>query len=116
MYLHNDCVVAQTLLLCTSVLRYLGNRMLKYVAKITYNSKELVVSFNTRDYLSKIWINVEAYPKESAKNKSNLFYFATVFQIRIRKFLGLPNSDPNPLVWGSDPNSDPDPPIVKKKY
>jgi len=33
--------------------------------------------------------------------------------VPIRKFVGLP--DPDQLVRGADPDSDPDPPVIKQK-
>ncbi len=39
--------------------------------------------------------------------------FETVLRIRIHMFLGLP--DPDSLVRGMDPDSDPDPSIVMQK-
>ncbi len=36
-----------------------------------------------------------------------------VFRIRIHKFLGLPDLDPDPLVRGMDPDLDPS--IIKQK-
>jgi hypothetical protein len=36
-------------------------------------------------------------------------------QIRIRKFLSLPDSEPSPLVGGMDPTTGPDPSIIKQK-
>ncbi len=49
--------------------------------------------------------------KNSVGESQNMFVLAPVLRIRIRMFLGL--LDPDPLVRGTDPDSDPS--IIKQK-